>query len=171
MLGDFIGKCIKVENFPQMKVIKWEMRPKNKAYEPFTFKYQLFKITKKSTVFLWKIHFRSYESYQKYKEDKQNVDKIWKEYTSNINKLLNSSSLILFQFEAGVISASMENIWSLLTDLSQLKKIAPLIPLMDLITTWLLLLEQFLQFHVIMEGNFYMLKRSDMITDHIGING
>ena len=37
MLGDFIGKCIKVENFPQMKVIKWEMRPKNKAYEPFTF--------------------------------------------------------------------------------------------------------------------------------------
>ena len=172
MLGDFIGKCIKVENFPQMKVIKWEMRPKNKAYEPFTFKYQLFKITEKeSTVFLWKIHFRSYESYQKYKEDKQNVDKIWKEYTSNINKLLNSSSLILFQFEAGVISASMENIWSLLTDLSQLKKIAPLIPLMDLITTWLLLLEQFLQFHVIMEGNFYMLKRSDMITDHIGING
>ena len=84
---------------------------------------------------------------------------------------VNSSSLILFQFEAGVISASMENIWSLLTDLSQLKKIAPLIPLMDLITTWLLLLEQFLQFHVIMEGNFYMLKRSDMITDHIGING
>ena len=50
-------------------------------------------------------------------------------------------------------------------------RIAPLIPLMDLITTWLLLLEQFLQFHVIMEGNFYMLKRSDMITDHIGING
>lgn len=31
--------------------------------------------------------------------------------------------------------------------------------------------KQFLQFHVIMEGNFYMIKRSDMITDHIGING
>lgn len=52
------------------------MRPKNKAYEPFTFKYQLFKITEKeSTVFLWKIHFRSYESYQKYKEDNKTLIK------------------------------------------------------------------------------------------------
>lgn len=129
-LGDFIGKCIKVQNFPQMKQIKWEIRPKNKLYSPFTFKYQLFKITQKeSTVFLWKTHFNNIESYQKFITDKMHVDKIWVEYTANINKMLNSSPLSLFQFEAGVISSSMKNIWGFLTNLSELKKIAPLIPL------------------------------------------
>ena len=38
IFGDFIGKCIKVESFPQMKQIKWELRQKNKKYLPFTFK-------------------------------------------------------------------------------------------------------------------------------------
>ena len=130
IFGDFIGKCIKVESFPQMKQIKWELRPKNKKYLPFTFKYKLFKITQKeSTVFLMKIHFISSDSYQNFLNDKIQIDKIWEEYTSNINKILNASPLNLFQFEAGVISSSMNDIWGFFTDLSQLKKIAPLIPL------------------------------------------
>ena len=128
--GDFVGKCLKVKNFPQMKKIRWEIHPKDKELFTFHFQYQLFKITEKdSTVLLWKITFLHKEGYYECKKEEEKLTKMWEEYTKNINCVLNSSPMNLFQFEAGVITASMKSIWEFITDLSKLKKIAPLIPL------------------------------------------
>lgn len=64
----------------------------------------------------------------KVKKKKKKITKMWDDYTKNINYILNSSPLNLFQFEAGVITTSMKSIWEFMTDLSKVKKIAPLIP-------------------------------------------
>ena len=127
--GDFVGKCLKVKNFPQMKKIRWEIHPKDKKLFIFHFQYQLFKITEKnSTVLLWKINFLNKEGYTECKKEEGKLNKMWEEYTKNINYILNSSPMNLFQFEAGVITTSMKSIWEFITNISKIKKIAPLVP-------------------------------------------
>ena len=70
--GDFIGKCLKVKNFPQMKTIRWEIHPKDKELLTFHFQYQLFKITEKDpTVLLWTTKFLHKEGYNESKKEEK----------------------------------------------------------------------------------------------------
>lgn len=125
-LGDFVGKCLKVQNFPQMKKIKWRIKTSEQKII-FDFEYQLFKITESdSSVLFWKIEFLDEEGYSKFQNSKEKLTKIWENYTKKINEVLVTSPMNLFQFEAGVIASKMKNIWEFMTDLHKLKKIAPL---------------------------------------------
>ena len=80
-LGDFVGKCLKVQNFPQMKKIKWRIKTSEQKII-FDFEYQLFKITESdSSVLFWKIEFLDEEGYSKFQNSKEKLTKIWENYT------------------------------------------------------------------------------------------
>lgn len=124
---EYTGKCVKVKNFPQYKKIVWDINTTTNKF--LRLKYQLFQVGDEGeTVLLYKLKFRKNEDYIEFKsKSKELIEKEFYELMEKINTTLNESSMNLFQYEGGVIKGSMEDIWDILTHLSKLKKIAPLI--------------------------------------------
>ena len=126
---EFTGKCIEMKNFPQYKKIIWDIT--TKSGKTLQFQYQLFQVTEDdATILLYKLKFKTKENYLEFKEKtKGSFEKDFKDLMEKINTTLSESSMNLFQYEGGVITGKMEDIWDLITNISKLKKIAPLINL------------------------------------------
>lgn len=128
--GEYFGKVTKVKNFPQHKRLTWDLTFPTKTM-PFRFESLLYKVDEEeeSTVILQKLTFFEQKSYDYFIEKQSIYEKMISDLHSKINVMLEQSSLNLFQYEGGVIYSSIEKIWELITDLTKLKKIAPLIKL------------------------------------------
>lgn len=128
--GEYFGKVTKVKNFPQHKKLTWDLTCPSKMM-PFRFETHLYKVEEEeeSTVILQKLTFFEQNSYSYFIERQHAYEKMISDLHSKINVMLEQSSLNLFQYEGGVIYSSIEKIWELITDLTKLKKIAPLIKL------------------------------------------
>lgn len=89
-------------------------------------KLALYKITQNNKCLItWVIKYKDKKS-----KDLVNLDSFqssWITLMKKIEKLLNETSLNLFQFEGCVITAKMNDIWNYCLDVSKLKKIAPLL--------------------------------------------
>ena len=119
---DFIGKVLKCDNYPEYKKLIVLFNYGIDGY--LKIKVVLYKVTENnSTVLLWKL---------KYNSDNINSPMIEKSKLFNdknlfeeISKLLETSSLNLYQFESGIINAKMQDLWDIVTDSSKINSIAP----------------------------------------------
>jgi len=120
----FIARVEKCLNYPEIKKIKWLFHISYRDY--ILIKLELLKVTEDNTCVLSSIlKVENVDSID-------DIDNIFnyeknKQLYSNIEKLLESKPINLFQYESGVISGSMEDIWDFITNISKLKMIAPLI--------------------------------------------
>ena len=116
----FIGKVIKVFNLPQIKKIEWYFKTSNEG--DIKVKNKLYKVSKDNSTILL-ISLKS--TNPKALESKNLYNFNFEIFFENINNSLNSTTVDLFQYEAGIINGKMEEIWNLLTDYKELKKIYP----------------------------------------------
>lgn len=117
----FIARVERSESLPEIKIVKWLFNIKYKDYVKI--KFELFKVTEDNTcVLTYKIKIENIEHIQKVNETlKFETNNIFE----NIDKLLESEPINLFQYESGIINAKMKDIWEMLTDFNKLMFIAP----------------------------------------------
>ena len=128
LFGEYNGTCIKSYNYPQKKKIAWEISVNNNP--KVILSYNLYKITvKDSTALMLKVKILNEETYAKYILHKDTINNVWNTFIMKINMILSDTNLNLFSFEACIINSTMEKIWNLVCNLSNLKKIAPSISL------------------------------------------
>lgn len=122
----FNGTIIKSINLPQMKKVTALLKFGDEHH--ITTKIALYKITENNkSLITWIIKYKDIES-----KNMVNLDcfqSSWEIFMRKIEKILNETSLNLFQFEGCIISANMNDIWNFCIDPSKLKKIAPLLPI------------------------------------------
>ena len=122
----FTGTIIKSITLPHKKTITTLLKfgKENQIIS----KIALYKITQNNKCLItWVIKYKDKES-----KDIVNLDNYQSNWTilmKKIEKILNETSLNLFQFEGCVITANMNDIWNYCLDFSKLKKIAPLLPI------------------------------------------
>ena len=115
------GTVNKIKEFPGYKKIKWIFNFENGGF--LSFKIELFKVTEDNTsisLFTFKVNIKLKEQLLSSKENLNLV-------LQRIDKILEESTVDLIQYESGVISGSMEDIWDFIANISKLKMIAPLI--------------------------------------------
>ena len=118
----FIARVEKSESFPEIKIIKWLFNIKNKDYVKI--KFELFKVTEdNSCVITYKVKVDNPE-YIKI-VNKKLISEPNNILFENIEKLLESEPINLFQYESGIINAKMKDIWEMLMDFNKLTFIAP----------------------------------------------
>ena len=118
----FIARVEKSESLPEIKIVKWLFNIKYKDYAKI--KFELFKVTEDNTcVLTYKIKLENPE-HIKIANEQQNSEPKNKLF-ENIEKLLESEPINLFQYESGIINAKMKDIWEMLTDFNKLTLIAP----------------------------------------------
>ena len=117
------GKIIKIENFPTYKKIKWILNFKNGGF--LSFKIELFKVTEDNTS-ICVITFKN-DLILTEKMKFINGDENYNKFIKTIEEVLKQSNINLVQYESGIISGLMEDIWEFISCPSKLKKIAPLI--------------------------------------------
>lgn len=128
LFGEYNGRCVKSYNYPQKKKIAWEISVNN--IPKVILSYNLYKITvKDSTALMLKVKILNEETYTKYITHKNTLNNFWNTFIMKVNIILSDTNLNLFSFEACVINSTMEKIWNLVCNLSNLKKIAPSISL------------------------------------------
>lgn len=118
----FIARVEKIINLPEIKKIKWLFNLNNNNY--VIIKFELFKVTENNSCVLFsKTKIDNSEinkkAIEKYKENQPNT--LYKK----IEELLEKEPINLFQFESGIISAKMIDIWNIVTDFNKLTIIAP----------------------------------------------
>ena len=117
------GTVNKIKEFPGYKKIKWIFNFEKESF--LSFKIELFKVTEDNTsisLFTFKYDLKLKEKIlTKTSKDKINL------VLERIDKILKESSNDLIQYESGVISSSMEDIWDFITNFNKLKMITPLI--------------------------------------------
>lgn len=120
----FTGTIIKSITLPHKKKITTLLKFGNDNH--ITSKIALYKITQSNKCLItWVIKYKDKKS-----KDLVNLDNFqssWITLMKKIEKILNETSLNLFQFEGCVITAKMNDIWNYCLDVSKLKKIAPLL--------------------------------------------
>ncbi len=119
---EFSAKVIKQKMYSEMKKIEWIIFLENG--EDLRIKINLYKVTEDNSTVLHLI--TKYiplfgENFIfKIQEKFKAID-----YLKTIEKMLEKESVILYQYESGIISGDMEQIWDFLTDCSKLFLIAP----------------------------------------------
>ena len=121
-LYPFIARVEKVLNLPEIKKIKWLFNLNNKDY--VIIKFELFKVTEdNSCVIFSKTKIDNIEinkkAVEKFKENQPNA------LFKKVEGLLEKEPINLLQFESGIISAKMIDIWNIVTDFNKLTIIAP----------------------------------------------
>ena len=119
---DFAAKILKCDNYPEYKKLVVSFNNGIDTY--LKIRVVLYKVTQdNSTVLIWRI---------KYSSENPNSKMIEKAKTFNdvilfeeISKLLEVSSINLFQFESAIINAKMQDIWDIVTDSSKINSLAP----------------------------------------------
>ena len=123
----FQAKVIKNISIPHFKHISWNITYffQNKNYiTKITEK--LYKVTDSDTcVFVLK--FKGSEEFHEIMKKIKPEDLTFENIVNKINELLSNSVIDLVQYEGGVISGKMEDIWEFVLNTIKLKKIAPLI--------------------------------------------
>ena len=124
----FYAKVKKYFSIPQIKKIKWEINFKieNKNYSS-KLSEKLYKVTENdSCVYLFKFkgNNKIFNILEKIKPFNLNMNDIF----DKINEILCNSTDIS-QYEGGIISGKMDDIWEFILNTIKLKKIAPLIHL------------------------------------------
>ena len=114
-----VEKCV---NLPDLKKIKWLFNIKSKDY--LIIKIELFKVTEDNTcVLMWKMKLENIQYIKViekiYKDDPPNT------LFKNVEELLENEPINLFQYESGIVSAKMEDVWNIVTDFNNLSAIAP----------------------------------------------
>lgn len=119
---DFKGKVLKVKNLPEFKKITWGFYCSGDQQIQITLK--LFKVSDDNTcVLLWKSKMYSNKENNDFEESFRNVKVI--EILKEVEHILESEPINLMQYESGIITAKMEEAWSLITDAAKLNLIAP----------------------------------------------
>ena len=123
----FYAKVKKYFSILQFKQISWEINYiiKNKNYySKLTEK--LYKVTENdSCVFLFK--YKGNKKITEILEKIKPVNLTLNVIFNKINEILCNSTINLFQYEGGVISAKMDDIWEFVLNTTKLQKIAPLL--------------------------------------------
>ena len=118
----FIARVEKCLNYPEIKKIKWLFHISYRDY--ILIKLELLKVTEDNTCVLSSIlKVENVDSIDA-------IDNIFnceknKQLYSNIEKLLESKPINLFQYESGVINGKMSDIWNIVVDFNKLTAIAP----------------------------------------------
>ena len=117
----YIGKINKMTEIPGYKKIKWILNFENGGL--LHIKIELFKVTEDNTTILVVTFKNNMLINEKVKimNEKKDI------YFESIKKILHESAIDLIQYESGIISGSMEDIWEFMTNIKKLKMIAPLI--------------------------------------------
>ena len=115
------GTVNKIKEFPGYKKIKWILNFENGGL--LHIKIELFKVTEDNTTILVVTFKNNMLINEKVKimNEKKDI------YFESIKKILHESAIDLIQYESGIISGSMEDIWEFMTNIKKLKMIAPLI--------------------------------------------
>ena len=123
----YIGKVIKVLNYSQLRKITWELN--TSLNEKIIIKSIVYQVTKDNTSLLRiKIKYNSdrINNYMNFGEFKYEYVDILKK----IEKLLDESSLELFQYESAIINAKMEDLFYFITNGEKVNKLFPNINLL-----------------------------------------
>ena len=115
------GKLKKMFEMPGYKKIKWIFNFENGGL--LHFKIELFKVTEDNTT----ISIITFKNNKILDEFMKILNEKKQKYYESIEKFLQESIIDLIQFESGIISGSMEDIWEFITNIKKLKMIAPLI--------------------------------------------
>ena len=119
---DFVAKVLKCDNYPEYK--KLVVLIYFGLNEFLKIKVILFKVTEdNSTVLIWKVKYSTENPKSKMFENAKNFND--ETLFEEVSKLLETSTLNLFQFESGIINAKMQDIWDIVTDSSKVDSIAP----------------------------------------------
>ena len=121
------GKIEKLMEIPGYKKIKWILNFENGGF--FTNKLELFKVTEDNTTILLVSFKENIIFKEMMKILTENEETKRKKIIEKLENVLKESSIDLVQYESGIISGSMEDIWEFMTNISKLKMIAPLIRL------------------------------------------
>ena len=114
-------KIKKMFEIPGYKKIKWIFNFENGGL--LHFKIELFKVTEDNTT----ISIITFKNNKILDEFMKILNEKKQKYYESIEKFLQESIIDLIQFESGIISGSMEDIWEFITNIKKLKMIAPLI--------------------------------------------
>ena len=123
----YVGKVIKVLNFSQLRKITWELN--TSLNEKIIIKSIVYQVTKDNTSLLRiksKYNSDRINNYMNYGEFKYEYIDILKK----IEKLLDESSLELFQYESAIINAKMEDLFYFITNGEKVNKLFPNINLL-----------------------------------------
>jgi len=119
---EFSAKVIKQKIYSELKKIEWIMFLENG--EDLRIKINLYKVTEDNSTVLHMITkyipLFGENLVFKIQEKFKAID-----YLKTIEKMLEKESVILYQYESGIIPGNMEQIWDFLTDCSKLVLIAP----------------------------------------------
>ena len=123
----YIGKVIKVLNYSQLRKITWELN--TSLNEKIIIKSIVYQVTKDNTSLLRiksKYNSERINNYMNFGEFKYEYVDILKK----IEKLLDESSLELFQYESAIINAKMEDLFYFITNGEKVNKLFPNINLL-----------------------------------------
>ena len=118
----FLARVEENINLPEIKKIKWLFNIENKGY--IMIKFELFKVTEDNTcVLFWKAKVECIEMIKKFNEKYKGfqIDSLF----LNVEELLESEPINLFQYESAIINAKMVDIWNIITDFNKITAIAP----------------------------------------------
>ena len=119
----FKGKVLKVINLPHIKQIKWELLISHHFVAKINLK--LFKVSRDdTTIIIWKNKY-NYPIKDKNSKDGLIEKEDWDNLVNKIDKVLKETPLDLYQYEATIISAKMEEIWTYVLNCAKMKEIAP----------------------------------------------
>ena len=123
----YVGKVIKVLNYSQFRKITWELN--TSLNEKIIIKSIVYQVTKDNTSLLRiksKYNSERINNYMNFGEFKYEYVDILKK----IEKLLDESSLELFQYESAIINAKMEDLFYFITNGEKVNKLFPNINLL-----------------------------------------
>jgi hypothetical protein len=115
------GKIDKMLEIPGYKKIKWIFNFENGGL--LHLKIELFKVTEDNTT----VSIISCKNNKISDEIMKIINEKKQKYYETIETILQESVIDLIQYESGIISGSMEDIWEFVTNITKLKMIAPLI--------------------------------------------
>ena len=119
---EFNAKVIKQQVFSELKIIEWIFFLENG--ENLRLKYNIYKVTEdSSTVVHKRIKYVPINEGNIIFQIKEKLNQ--NDFKNTITTILKKEPVYLYQYESGVISSTMKEMWDILTDTSKIALIAP----------------------------------------------